>query len=287
MSLTVLTNIAALKAQRQLSLTTDRLSKVEERLASGLRINTAADDPAGLAVADMLRGQVRVATAAIRNANDGISAVSIADGALGEISNVLQRMAELATQSANGVFTNAQRSPIQGEFAALASEIERIATIVNFNKIALLSGGGSITLQVGLDSTANSQIILKGVQATLSSLQLAAGGSQLSYSVIANNEVDSQQAARSALQAVLTAIDNVSASRGSLGASESRLNSAVRNLQSTRDNFNAAESQIRDVDVAFETANLVREQILQQAGIAILTQANQQPALVLRLLNSN
>ena len=288
MSLSVLSNIAALRAQRQLSETTARLSTVYERLSSGSRINSASDDAAGLAIADALRGRSRVATAAIRNVNDGISLISIADGALGSITNVLQRMAELAEQSANGVYRNTQRSALQNEFSALASEIERIANTTQFNSLNLLSGGSSIALQVGFDSGANSQITVAGVQGTLSAILLAnSGSSQLTYSVISTSESDSQTAARTALQAVLAAIDNVASARGTIGAAESRLHSAVNNLQVARENFIAAESQIRDVDVAFETANLVREQVLQQAGIAILTQANLQPALVVRLLSSN
>ena len=288
MSLSVLSNIAALRAQRQLSETTARLSTVYERLSSGSRINTASDDAAGLAIAETLRGRSRVASAAIRNVNDGISLISIADGALGSITNVLQRMAELAEQSANGVYRNTQRSALQNEFAALASEIERIANTTQFNNLNLLSGGNSVALQVGFDSGANSQITVAGVQGTLAGILLAnSGSSQLTYSVISTSESDSQVAARTALQAVLAAIDNVASSRGTIGAAESRLHSAVNNLQVARENFITAESQIRDVDVAFETANLVREQVLQQAGVSVLTQANQQPALVIRLLNSN
>ena len=288
MSLSVLSNIAALRAQRQLSETTARLSTVYERLSSGSRINSASDDAAGLAIAETLRGHSRVASAAIRNVNDGISLISIADGALGSITNVLQRMAELAEQSANGVYRNTQRSALQNEFAALASEIERIANTTQFNNLNLLSGGNSVALQVGFDSGANSQITVAGVQGTLAGILLANNGSsQLTYSVISTSESDSQVAARTALQAVLAAIDNVASSRGTIGAAESRLHSAVNNLQVARENFITAESQIRDVDVAFETANLVREQVLQQAGVAVLTQANQQPTLVIRLLNSN
>ena len=185
MSLSVLSNIAALRAQRQLSETTARLSTVYERLSSGQRINTASDDAAGLSIADALRGRSRVATAAIRNVNDGLSLAAIADGALASITNVLQRMAELAEQSANGVYRNTQRSALQNEFSALGSEIERIANTTLFNNLSLLSGGNAVALQVGFDSSANSQITIPGVQGTLSSILLAASGSsQLSYSVI-------------------------------------------------------------------------------------------------------
>jgi len=286
-AVTINSNIASLRAQRLLSLSTDRLSKTSEKLASGLRINSASDDAAGLAIADSLRSQSRIATVAIRNANDGISALSIADGALAAISNVLQRMAELSEQSANGTYQNLQRSPIQGEFIALASEIERIATVTRFNNIGLLSGGSSLTLQVGFDSGSNSQLRLDAIVGTLAGIRLAPNGSsQLTYSVIASNEADSRQAALTALAAVTSAIETVSSTRGAVGAAESRLNVAVQNLQSARENINAAESRIRDVDVAVEAAELIRLQMLQKAGAAILTQANIQPNIAMKLLKA-
>lgn len=283
MALTINTNIASLNAQRRLSQSTGDLRQSFEKLSSGLRIVRARDDAAGLAIADALRADQRIAGVAIRNANDGISMISISDGALNEIGNVLTRMAELAEQSANGTLGVSQRSALQQEFVSLGSEIERIALTTTFNGIQLLSGGSTVQLQVGFDSAATAQISFTGVQGTLEALGLAsAGSSSLTYSLQAGS--DSQGAALSSLDAVKAAIGSLTTTRGSLGSVESRLSVAVNNLQVARENFASAESQIRDVDVAQEAANLTRLNILQQAGAAVLAQANQQPALALALL---
>jgi flagellin len=285
MPVTIITNIASLNAQRRLAVSTAQLTKTYERLSSGLRIVRASDDAAGLAIADTLRADQRIATVAIRNANDGISLVSIADGGLSEISNVVSRMAELAEQSANGVLTTTQRSALQSEFTALASEIERIAVTTEFNNLKLLSGGGQVDLQVGFDSRSYSQIGFNGVQGTLAALGLAAANSSaLTYSINAAGTTGGQAAAKSALDAVRNAISSLTATRGTLGAAESRLQVTITTLQTARENYASAESQIRDVDVAAEAANLTRLNILQQAGAAVLAQANQQPALALSLL---
>ncbi|HQH26768.1 MAG TPA: flagellin [Oligoflexia bacterium] len=283
MALTINTNIASLNAQRRLSQSTGDLRQSFEKLSSGLRIVRARDDAAGLAIADALRADQRIAGVAIRNANDGISMISISDGALNEIGNVLTRMAELAEQSANGTLGVSQRSALQQEFVSLGSEIQRIASTTSFNGIQLLSGGSTVQLQVGFDSAATAQISFTGVQGTLEALGLASSGSAaLTYSLQASS--DSQGAALSSLDAVKAAISSLTTTRGSLGSVESRLTVAVNNLQVARENFASAESQIRDVDVAQEAANLTRLNILQQAGAAVLAQANQQPALALALL---
>lgn len=285
MPVTLGTNIASLQAQRRLANATERLGRTYERLSSGQRINRASDDAAGLAIADALRANQRVASVAIRNANDGISTIAIADSALGEIGNVLSRLAELAEQSANGVFSTTQRSALANEFVALASEIERIAVTTTFNGVRLLSGGNALTLQVGFDSTSTSQIAFTGVQGTLQALGLAASGSSaLSYSINGSSIELGQSAARAALDAVNAAISSLASTRGTLGAVESRLQVAITNLTVARENFASAESRIRDVDVASEAAELTRLGILQQAGAAVLAQANQQPALALSLL---
>jgi flagellin len=287
MPITINTNIASLNAQRRLGVSTAALQKSFERLSSGLRIVRASDDSAGLALADSLRADQRIASVAIRNANDGISLVSIADGALGEIGNVLSRMAELSTQAANGVLTSVQRSALQSEFVALGSEIQRIAVTTEFNGLKLLSGGAQVDLQIGFNSANTSQIGFSGVEATLAVLGLAsAGSSALTFSINASTTIAGQAAARSALDGVKAAISSLTIERGILGAIESRLQVTVNNLQIARENFAAAESQIRDVDVASEAANLTRLNILQQAGAAILAQANQQPALALSLLKA-
>jgi len=285
MAITINTNIASLNAQRRLGQSSADLRQTFEKLSSGLRIVRAKDDAAGLAIADTLRADSRIASVAIRNANDGISLISISDGALNEIGNVLQRMAELSEQSANGTLSSTQRSALQNEFSSLGSEITRIARSTSFNGIQLLSGGSSVSLQVGFDSGTNSQITFAGTQGTLQSLGLGNGNEILTFSLNAAGGAGGQAAALSALDAVKSAISSLTTSRGTLGAAESRLNVAINNLQVARENFTAAESQIRDVDVAEEAAKLTRLNILQQAGAAILGQANQQPALALSLLN--
>lgn len=284
MSITINTNVASLNTQRNLSNTTSNLTSSFEKLSSGLRITRASDDAAGLAIADSLRADAAIAGVAVRNANDGVSAISIADGALNEIGNVLSRMVELAEQSSNGVLNTTQRSAVDSEFQALGSEIQRIAETTEFNGLSLVSGGSEISLQIGFDSKANSRITFSGVQGTLSSLGLGSAAGAMTYSLNGATEAAGQEASRTALDAVKGAIDSLTASRGTLGAAESRLNVAVSNLQVARENFSAAESQIRDVDVASEAANLTRLNILQQAGSAVLAQANQQPALALSLI---
>ena len=285
MPITIGSNIASLQAQRRLADASDKLGKTYEKLSSGQRINRASDDAAGLAIADSLRANQRVATVAIRNANDGISTIGIADSALGQIGDVLSRLAELAEQSANGVFSTTQRSALSNEFVALSSEVERIATTTSFNGVKLISGGGNLTLQVGFDSTSTSQISFNGVQGTLQSLGLAAAGSSvLTYSLNGTDIPSGQSASRATLDAVNSAIGSLASTRGVLGAVESRLNVAITNLTVARENFASAESRIRDVDVASEAAELTRLSILQQAGASVLAQANQQPSLALSLL---
>ena len=285
MGITLGSNIASLKAQRTLGLSTEALGRTFERLSSGQRINRASDDAAGLAIADSLKASQRVATVAIRNANDGISTIAIADSALGEIGNVLSRLAELAEQSANGVFSTTQRSALSNEFVALSSEIERIATTTQFNGVTLLSGGSTLTLQVGFNSGSTSQMSFTGVQGTLQALGLASTGTSVLTFSIQGGSVDSaQSASRAALDAINNAITSLASTRGTLGATESRLQVAINSLTVARENFASAESRIRDVDVASEAAELTRLNILQQAGSAILAQANQQPSLALSLL---
>jgi len=285
MGINIQTNIPSINAQRNLNATTDRLRLAYARLSSGLRITRAADDAAGLSIAESLKADSRIATVAVRNANDGISIIGITDGAMNEITSILTRLAELAEQSANGVFSTAQRSALALEFTALASEIERIALTTEFNGLTLLSGGGQIVFQVGFDGKTNSQITYSGVEATLAAMGLSPNGSsRLIYSINDANVTAAQEASRSALDAVKLAINSITRDRGTLGAAESRLNAAINNLLVARENFQSAESRIRDVDVAAEAAELTRLNILQQAASAVLAQANQQPALALSLL---
>lgn len=272
MALNINTNVSSLNAQQNLDNSTGLLSKSFERLSSGLRINSASDDAAGLALADRLRADVRIASQAVRNANDGISAISIGEKALGKVGEILTRLSELASQSATGLVSTSQRSAIQTEFTALVSEVDRISTTTTFNGVNLLSAGTTVDLQVGLDGTTNSRISFSTIDGSSSGVGLS------------NVSVSTAAAAQSALGAISTAISNVAQQRGTLGAVESRLNTAVQNLKVARENFSSAESRIRDADIAEETANMTRGTILQQAGVSILAQANQQPQLALQLL---
>jgi len=272
MSITIGSNISSLTAQRNLGKSTKSLTSVYQKLSSGSRINKACDDAAGLAIADTLKANQKIAGVAIRNANDGISSIAIADGAMNEISNVLSRLAELAEQSANGTYSNDQRSALNGEFSQLTAEITRIVETTQFNGVDLIKGNSAITLQVGLDNSDNSKIQLVGANISLSALQLD------------SKKVDTASDALAALAGANSAIAILAQRRGTYGAVESRLNTAVANLETSKENFANAESQIRDTDVAAEAAELTRLNILQQAGTAVLAQANQQPQLALSLL---
>lgn len=279
-------NIASLRTQRQIEITTGRLNQAYERLSSGLRVSRSKDDAAGLAVAMRLRSDSRVASVNTRNANDGISIISIADQAVGQINDVLIRLAELAQQSANGVSSNDQRSALQGEFTALMEEIERIANTTEFNGMRLISSSQALTFHVGFDGSSLSGITYSGIQATLSAMGLAPTGSSVpTFSIQALTEDDSRSAARIALDAIQGAISSVTKSRGVLGAAESRLQTTIRQLATARESFQSAESAITDIDVAQEAAEMARLNVLQQAGTAILANSNLQPELALKLLN--
>jgi flagellin len=241
------------------------------KLSSGQRITKAADDAAGLSVADTLRSNARMSAVAMRNANDGISFIAIADGALNEVGNILTRMSELATQANNGTFSGTQRVALNTEYSQLATEITRITNVTTFNGNAIINNStGTISLQVGIDNSSDSRISIASVDATATGLGV--------------NGLDLCTSAGAAITAISTAIGNLASRRGSLGAIESRLRSTVSTLGVARENFMAAESRIRDVDVAAESAELTRLSILQQAGASVLAQANQAPALALSLL---
>lgn len=279
-------NIASLRTQRQISITTGRLNQSYERLSSGLRVNRSKDDAAGLAVAAKLRSDARVASVSARNANDGISIISIADQAVGQINDVLIRLSEIAEQSANGSNTNDQRSALQNEFTALMEEVERIANTTEFNGLNLLSTSDALTFQVGFDGSSLSGITYSGIQATLASMGLAqVGTSSPTFSVIGATDLESRSAALLALDAIHGAIGSVTRSRGTLGAAQSRLETTIRQLATSRESFQSAESAITDVDVAQESAEMARLNVLQQAGTAILANSNFQPQLALKLLN--
>jgi flagellin len=275
MALDINTNVASLNAQFNLNKTQGGLNQAIRRLSSGLRINQASDDAAGLAIADRLERDQRVAGQAVRNANDGLSALAVGEQALGTDTDILTRLSELATEAATGTVSDAQRSAIQQEFTALLSEIDRISATTVFNGVQLLSAGTTVTLQIGLDNSANSQISFSSVDASVSGI-LGVTASQIA--------VSTQAAAQAALAFLASGIAQVAQTRGSIGAVESRLLTAISNLQVAQQNFQEAEGRIRDADVAAESANLAKSEVLQQAGAAVLAQANQLPNLALKLL---
>lgn len=284
MGISVGSNTVSSTAQRLLDITGKKLSDSFNKLSSGQRVNSGVDDAAGLAISESLKAQARIAGQAIRNTNDGISTLAIADGALGEVANILTRLAELASQSASGTLSVTQRSVVQNEFVALGSEIERISKVTEFNGIALLSGSQQITIQVGTGSTVQNRVAYTNQLATLQGLGLSDASGVLTYSINGVSNDAAATASRYALDAVYAAIYSVGAARGALGGVESRLATAITNLGVARENYQGADSRIRDIDVADESAALTRFNILQQAGTSVLAQANQLPSLALQLL---
>lgn len=283
MSISVASNILSLKARNSLAKTEREQGKVYERLSSGLRINSGSDDSAGLMLAETLRTQSRILSVALRNANDGLSYSAIADTGLASASQLLARMGELANQSANTTYTTSQRSALASEFVALSSEIDRVAASNTFNGLGTISNSSNITIQVGFDSSANSQITLTSALGTLTYLGFM-NGANLRYSITGINIDQAVTASRLALTAINSAIETVTQQRGVIGANSSRLQFAIENISVMRDNFAAAEAAIRDADTAADVAEMLRLQILAQAQTSVLAQANQQPALALRLL---
>lgn len=274
MAISILTNVPSLDAQRNLNNTQVSLNKNISHLSSGMRITSAADDAAGLALSTHLQSQARSYTVAGRNANDGISMIQTGEGSIGEQASILQRLRELAMQSANGVYAASDRAYIETERVQLTSELDRIATSTQFNGTYLLNGSAAtVTLQVGIYNTAtNDQVVVSFGTTTASALS------------ITSLDFTTQTGAQAAITAIDAAIDTLSNTRSSLGASQNRLESAVRTVAIAGQNTSAANSRILDVDVASETALLTRNQILSQAGVAVLSQANQLPSSALSLL---
>ena len=274
MGLRVNTNVTSINAQRNLSQVTSKLSTNFRRLSTGLRISSAADDAAGLAISERLRSQVRSLDQAKRNANDGISLVQTAEGALNEVSSILTRLRELSIQASNGTVSNADKDTLDEEFQSLVNEIDRIGSSTEFNSIKLLDGSSTtVSFQVGFGTTANID--------TLDVTLQEASASTLGLDTLNIGSTGSQSGA---ITAIDDAINTVSGLRGSLGAVQNRLGSTINNLAIQTENLSAAESRIRDVDVAYETAQLTRNNILQQASISVLSQANAQPQAALTLL---
>ncbi|AEG02326.1 flagellin [Methylomonas methanica] len=280
-SMVINTNIASLNSQRMLSRTNDSLSSAMERLSSGLRVNSAKDDAAGLAIADRMTSQIRGMTVAMRNANDGISMAQTAEAGMGNITETLQRMRDLAIQAANfGAVSSEDREKLQTEFRQLGNEIHRIIENTEFNGKKILNGSLSNAIfQVGPNTSTNNQISI-----TISNLELMSGVNQLfgSLASIGSNATFSNvMSAINNIDIAITKIDNF---RATLGAIQNRFTTTISNLQSSIENQSAARSRIMDADFATETAALSRAQILQQAGTAMLAQANQSTQGVLRLL---
>jgi flagellin len=268
MALSVNTNVMSLAAQRNLSRNTTGLQTSIERLSSGLRVNSAKDDAAGLAIATRIDAQVRGLNVAIRNAGDAISLAQTAEGGLSEITNMLQRMRELAVQSANATNSSTDRVNLNAEYQALNTEITRQIAATSFNGIAVLSSATTQSFQVGANAN-------QTIDVTTSAVSAAPGGDVLGATG-AN--------AQTAIGAVDTALDAVTTARATYGAVQNRFQSVINNLSVAAENQAAARSRIMDADFAMETANLTRLQILQQAGTAMVAQANAVPQSVLSLL---
>mgnify|MGYP000885805304 FL=1 len=273
MALVVNTNVASLAAQRNLATSQAQLGRSVERLSSGLRITRAADDAAGLGVSETLRAQIRSINQANRNAGDGISLTQVADGAAATVGSLLSRMRELATQSASGTLGTTERSYLDQEFVSLRSEIDRIATTTEYNGQALLSGSSN-TFEVFIGFKSGSG---NSLNVALDDLDVAAVG-------LTGASVSTAPAAQAMLSKIDSAISAVATARANYGSIQSRFEVAIQNLTVTAENFTAAESRIRDADIAQETSVFTKNQILTQSGIAILAQANSLPQQALTLL---
>ena len=275
MGLRISTNVAAINTQRNMTNSQRLMQNSSAQLASGFRINKAADDAAGLAISETMRGQIRSAIQAKRNANDAISLVQTAEGGLGEISNILIRSRELAIQAASDTIGDNERSLIQTEISQLKDEVQRIAKSTRWNSTSLLDGSTpTIDFQIGIFSTESDQIAFDATKnvGTLDALGLT------------DMDFSKKDSARSSISAIETAQQNVNAMRANLGALQNRMTSTVDTLAITEENLAAANSRIRDTDVASSTSDMARNNVLLQAGTATLAQANQSTQLALKLI---
>jgi flagellin len=275
MTLTLLTNIASLAAQRNVNNTQNSLEASVERLSSGIRINHASDDAAGLAISSKLSAVIRGLTQAERNANDGVSMIQTAEAGLGEVNGLMARMRELAVEAANGgTLGNSERSALDVEFQALTSEISRIVSVTSYNGQQLIDGSLSAgtTFQVGAFNTASDRI------------SFSVGSSDTTTLSINTLNVTDVTNAQNSIDALDKAIGTIASTRAGIGAAQNRLATTIDNLSQSHTNLSAANSRILDTDVAEETANLTRNTILLQAGVSVLAQANQQPQAALQLL---
>ncbi len=274
MPMTIATNVASINAQRQLADTQNSLSTSMQRLSSGLRVNSARDDAAGLAIAERMEAQMRGMNVAVRNGNDAISLSQTAEGALGKIGESLQRMRELAVQSANATNTTGDRTNLDTEYKQLASEVNRVLQATTFNSVSLLDGNATLSFQVGADNATNNQV-------SITTTKLATG---TGVTAALNGTINAVTSATKAISDLDTAINEITTARASFGAAQSRFESIVSQLQVAAETQAASRGRIMDADFAVETANLSRAQILQQAGSAMVAQANQAPQQVLSLL---
>lgn len=272
MALSIRTNVASLEAQRNLSETQNALDTSMARLSSGYRITKAGDDAAGLGISTKLEAQIQSYNQAVRNANDGESVIQTTEASLDQTSNILTRLRELAMQSASDGIGNTERGYVQTEANALVAEVDRIAQVTKFNGTSLLNGAATLDFQVGVNGTTNDVISFQTIDATAATLG------------VSGLVVSDKASAQAALSTIDAAIVNVSTARSTLGAAGNRFDSAIANIQSFNEALTAADSRIRDVDVAAETSALARAQVLQQAGVSVLAQANQMPQLALKLL---
>ncbi|AWB67803.1 flagellin FliC [Saccharobesus litoralis] len=275
MAMFVNTNVSSLNAQRQLSNSGNNLSVSFERLSSGFRINRASDDAAGLQITDRMTSQIQGLNQAVRNANDAISLTQTAEGALQETTTSLQRIRQLAIQSQNGINTSADRAALQQEVTALVAEMSRIATDTEFGGVEILSGTFSAAFLVGANSGQTISVNLS------SSNGASFGASGLGVGSV---DVSTASGASAALTSIDTAISSIGAQRAELGALQNRFQSTIRNLSNVVENVSGARSRIKDTDFATETAELTRNQIVQQASQTVLSQANQRPQAALSLL---
>jgi flagellin len=279
MSISVLTNVASLNAQRNLATTQANLASSIGKLSSGMRINTAADDAAGLGISENLQANIRSLAQAQRNANDGISLSQVAEGGMNEMQGIVSRMRELSVQSANSTLGSNERGYIQTEYTQLSQEINRISSVTDFNGQKLLDGSASagLTFQIGIQNTGNDRLAMSIGKLTTSTL----GSASLH---IASASLSTATNAQLAIGTFDRAIQQLSQARAKVGAVQNRMTVTVSNLATAQENLTAANSRIRDVDVASESANLTKAQILSQAGLAVLAQANQLPQSALSLL---
>jgi flagellin len=281
MALLVNTNLFSLNAQKNVGRVQSNLGTAIERLSSGLRVNSAKDDAAGLAISMKLSAHVRSLNQAVRNAQDGISVVQTAEGGMNEIHNILTRMRELSMQAATGTLSSADRTALNTEFTDLKTEITRISDTTEFNGLKLLDGSLStagVSLQVGIHNNTNDRIAVTG--GSFNDIDASA----LGLTTAALSSIDTAANAQSMLSVVDSAISTVSTRRGNLGAVQNRLGSTIANLEIASENLSAANARIKDADFAIETANLTKSQIILQAGVAVLSQANTLPQYALQLL---